>query len=96
MLSFIDTRLQQLAGTKAVFGGLSIIAVGDLYQLKPVNDKLICLDLETGDQNESVFNRCRLCFASRFNPVMHCCALYKDGLTYRQTNGQLWLIGSMQ
>ena len=47
-LSFIDTRLQQLTGRKAVFGGLSVIVVGDLYQLKPVGDKLICLDLETG------------------------------------------------
>ena len=46
MLSFIDTRLQQLTGTKAAFGGLSVIAVGDLYQLKPVNDFLICLDLK--------------------------------------------------
>ena len=47
-LSFKDTHLQQLTGTKAVFGGLSVIAVGDLYQLKPVGDKLIRLDLETG------------------------------------------------
>ena len=47
-LSFIDKRLQQLTGTKAVFGGLSVIAVGDLYQLKPVNDFLICLDLKEG------------------------------------------------
>ena len=46
MLSFLDTRLQQLTGTKAAFGGLSIIAVGDLYQLKPVSDFLICLDLK--------------------------------------------------
>ena len=37
-LSFIDTRLQQLTGTKAAFGDLSVIAVGDLYQLKPVKD----------------------------------------------------------
>ena len=37
-LSFIDTRLQQMTGSKAVFGGLSVIAVGDLYQLKPVGD----------------------------------------------------------
>ena len=47
-LSFIDTRLQQLTGTKAVLGGLNVIAVGDLYQLKPVGYKLICLDLEKG------------------------------------------------
>ena len=44
-LNFINTRLQQLMGTKEVFGGLSVIAVGDLYQLKPVNEKLICLDV---------------------------------------------------
>ena len=48
MLSFIDTCLQQLTGSKAAFGGLSVIAVGDLYQLKPVNDFLICLDLKEG------------------------------------------------
>ena len=47
-LNFINTRLQQLMGTKVVFGGLSVIAVGDLYQLKPVGDKLISLDLEKG------------------------------------------------
>ena len=41
MLSFIDTRLQQLTGTKAAFGGLSVIAVGDLYQLKPVSGFLM-------------------------------------------------------
>ena len=47
-LSFIDTRLQQLMGTREVFGGLSVIAVGDLYQLKPVGDYLISLDLKKG------------------------------------------------
>ena len=31
-----------------MFGGLSVIVVGDLYQLKLVGDKLICLDLEKG------------------------------------------------
>ena len=43
-LNFINTRLQQLMGTKEVFGGLSVI--GDLYQLKPIGDFLISLDLE--------------------------------------------------
>ena len=37
-LSFVDTRLQQLTGSKAAFGGLSVFAVGGLYQLKPVGD----------------------------------------------------------
>ena len=46
LLSFIDTRLQQLTGTKRTFGGLSIIAVGDFYQLKPVGDSMIFHDLE--------------------------------------------------
>ena len=52
-LSFIDTRLQQLTGTKATFGGLSVIAVGDLYQLKPVNDFLISLDLKEGTSSRA-------------------------------------------
>ena len=47
-LNYINTQLQQLMGTKEVFGGLSVIAVGELYQLKPVGDKMICLDLERG------------------------------------------------
>ena len=45
-LNFIDTRLQQLTRTRAPFGGLSIIAVGDLYQLKPVGDKPVFLTLD--------------------------------------------------
>ena len=45
-LNFINTRLQQLTGTRADFGGLSVIAVGDLYQLKPVTGSWIFLDLK--------------------------------------------------
>ena len=45
---FIDTRLQQLTGIRAPFGGLSVIAVGDFYQLKPVSDRLVFLDLKEG------------------------------------------------
>ena len=43
-LNFINTRL--LTGTTADFGGLSVIAVGDLYQLKPVTGSWIFLDLD--------------------------------------------------
>ena len=43
---FTDTRLQQLTGIRAPFGGVSVIAVGDFYQLKPVNDRLVFLDLK--------------------------------------------------
>ena len=45
-LNFINNRLQQLTGTRADFGGLSVIAVGDLYQLKPVTGSWIFLDLK--------------------------------------------------
>ena len=41
MFNFLDLRLQQIIGTKEPFGGLSIITVGDLFQLKPVFDHWI-------------------------------------------------------
>ena len=50
MLSFIDCRLKQLTGTNKPFGGISIIAVGDLYQLQPVGDSWIFNDLSIGPQ----------------------------------------------
>ncbi|KAJ8048050.1 ATP-dependent DNA helicase PIF1 [Holothuria leucospilota] len=45
MFRYIDQRLQQIMGTKRVFGGVSIIAVGDLFQVKPVKDGWIFNDL---------------------------------------------------
>lgn len=45
MFRYIDQRLQQIMGTKEVFRGVSIIAVGDLFQLKPVLDGWIFNDL---------------------------------------------------
>ena len=45
-LAFIDQRLQQLTGSNKPFGGLTIIAVGDLYQLQPVAGGWIFKDLE--------------------------------------------------
>ena len=50
MLTFLNERLQQLSGTKQDFGGISIIAVGDLYQLAPVCDKWIFQDLTNPGQ----------------------------------------------
>ena len=41
MFNFLDLRLQQIMGTKEPFGGLSIVTVGDLFQLKPVFDQWI-------------------------------------------------------
>ena len=45
VLNFINQRLQELTGTQIPFGGKSIIAVGDLYQLKPVAGSWIFEDL---------------------------------------------------
>ena len=50
MLNFIDSRLKELTGTNRPFGGKSIIAVGDLYQLQPVGDSWIFNDLSHGPQ----------------------------------------------
>ncbi|XP_063420756.1 uncharacterized protein LOC134705970 [Mytilus trossulus] len=41
MFNFINGRLQEIMGNNRQFGGVSIIAVGDLYQLKPVMDSWI-------------------------------------------------------
>lgn len=36
LLSRLDTRLRQTEGINEPFGGLSVLVVGDLYQLLPV------------------------------------------------------------
>ena len=41
MFTFLNARLQQIMGAKELFGGISLITVGDLFQLKPVFDKWI-------------------------------------------------------
>ncbi|XP_053402924.1 uncharacterized protein LOC123548901 [Mercenaria mercenaria] len=45
MLNFINQRLQELKGTRIPFGGVSVIVVGDLFQLKPVSGDWIFNDL---------------------------------------------------
>jgi len=37
----IDSRLKQIKGTDKIFGGVSILAFGDLFQLSPVAQTLI-------------------------------------------------------
>lgn len=44
-LALIDSRLQLLTDIKKPFGGISIIAVGDFFELKPVMDCWIFQDL---------------------------------------------------
>ena len=41
MFSRIDTRLRQIMGRNRSFGGVSVLMVGDLYQLPPVVDTSI-------------------------------------------------------
>ena len=41
----LNNRLKDLKGSKDDFGGVSIIAIGDLFQLKPVMDGYIFTDL---------------------------------------------------
>ena len=43
----INKRLQDIMGTVKDFGGVSIIAIGDLFQLQPVFDGYVFEDLET-------------------------------------------------
>ena len=42
----INKRLQDIKGTTTDFGGISIIAIGDLFQLKPMFDGYIFEDLQ--------------------------------------------------
>ena len=53
MLNFIDQRLKALKGTTVPFGGVSIIAVYDLYQLKPVSGDWINNDMKHGSSSLS-------------------------------------------
>lgn len=39
MFNFVNLRLQEIRGCPKPFGDVSVITVGDLYQLKPVMDK---------------------------------------------------------
>ena len=41
MFNFINLRLQEIISTTKAFGNVSLIAFGDLYQLKPVMDRWI-------------------------------------------------------
>lgn len=45
LMNFIDQRLQELNGNRIPFGGVSIIAVGDLYQLRPIQGDWIFKDM---------------------------------------------------
>ena len=48
MFTLIHKRLQEIMSSPAPFGGVSVIAVGDLYQLKPVLDGHIIANQAVG------------------------------------------------
>ena len=45
----INNRLQDIKGSEDDFGGVSIIAIGDLFQLQPVMDGYIFKDLDNSE-----------------------------------------------
>ena len=45
----INNRLKDIKGSALPFGGVSIIAIGDLFQLKPVMDGYIFKDLDNSE-----------------------------------------------
>ena len=48
IFNFLNLRLQQIMETNEPFGGISFATVGDLFQLKPVFDKWIFENSQSG------------------------------------------------
>ena len=51
MFNFINLRLQEIKGCTKQFGSISLVAFGDLFQLKPVFDSWIFTQSTTGIDN---------------------------------------------
>jgi exonuclease III len=48
MFNFVNNRLKEIFGTEKHFGGVSLVLVGDLFQLRPVMDRWIFQNTESG------------------------------------------------
>ena len=59
----LNNRLKDLKGSKEDFGGVSIIALGDLFQLKPVMRSFIFTDVQClNSYNILAPNLCKIYF----------------------------------
>ena len=45
----LNNRLKDIKGSKEDFGGINVIAIGDLFQLEPVMDRYIFKNLDNSD-----------------------------------------------
>ena len=69
MSMFLNLRLQQIMGTLKAFGGVNLISVGDLFQIKQVFDKWIF------GNSESAYN---LSFLEIYVNLCKCGAIERD------------------
>lgn len=82
LLSRVDTRLRQITGRNEMFGGISVIVVGDLNQLPPVMDSLVFLPPKNNDLN-------LLC---GINPIWEVFKFYELTEIMRQKNEKAFII----
>ena len=84
MLNFLNLLLQQIMGTNEPFGGISLVTVGDLSQLKPVFDKWIFKNSQSG-YNEFATNIWTEYFTS-----------HPKTQTMQTADCRLWTVQTMQ
>lgn len=82
----INNRLKDIKGCKDDFGGVSIIAIGDLFQLEPVMDSYVFKDLKNLDYAVLAPNLWR-------NNTLQCLNLMKSCVKEKASSSLSCLIG---